>query len=80
MEQTNKVLTVSVLGCGSRGFRTYGRLIFLMLRIIFYLMVVRSIMIIIMMLMECHCMYLVELGNLGLTLGYLIDLRLIFIE
>ena len=26
MEQTNKVLTVSILGCGSRGFRTYGRL------------------------------------------------------
>ena len=26
MEQTNKVLTVSILGCGGRGFRTYGRL------------------------------------------------------
>ena len=26
MEQKNNVLTVSILGCGSRGFRTYGRL------------------------------------------------------
>lgn len=26
MEQANKVLTVSILGCGGRGFRTYGRL------------------------------------------------------
>ena len=26
MEQTNRLLTVSILGCGGRGFRTYGRL------------------------------------------------------
>ncbi len=26
MEQKTKLLTVSILGCGGRGFRTYGRL------------------------------------------------------